>query len=533
MANMTTQDSQTPSTSSSPESLSPFNIPKKRGSESITSLSDGQAETETDPDEPSSLRHVQPYHIPELFTENITAKIFRTASETLKDSTKSINGDPLAYPETVPQTGPRTGKYEFREPDFWTCGFFPGSIYALLERGIKYPKHFLKGNTVNHEDIRRHLQLLANAWSSSLHSMASRTDTHDIGFIIMPALKRDLEVFGNEQSLHSIIQAAKSLATRYVPSAKALRSWDVLVKSEITVTDQNENMLVIIDSLCNLDLLFYAAAHSGDGLLADLAGEHARTVLRTHLRAENGISVPKKGYHGQLYSTCHVANIHPLTGTLKWQWTAQGYSNGSTWARGQAWAILGYAQTYTWTKDTLFLDAACGTAEYFLHRLESAPACVESNLNSEEHTTRPNGETKKTKGRYVPLWDFDAPVNPLHPLRDSSAGVIAANGLVLLFQALLGLGQDSLARHFLDAALEIIQDTLDVCLAGEKAEFVADDTRIRVKDSTLGARFDAILKHGTANNNQYARRRYADHGLVYGDYYLIEFGNRLLELGLV
>jgi hypothetical protein len=40
------------------------------------------------------------------------------------------------------------------------------------------------------------------------------------------------------------------------------------------------------------------------------------------------------------------------------------------------------------------------------------------------------------------------------------------------------------------------------------------------------------LKNGTANNNVGANRRYWNHGLVYGDYYLLQFGNRLLRMGL-
>ena len=56
-------------------------------------------------------------------------------------------------------------------------------------------------------------------------------------------------------------------------------------------------------------------------------------------------------------------------------------------------------------------------------------------------------------------------------------------------------------------------------------------TVIEVEDETLRT-FDGILKYGTANNNQYSKRRYANHGLVYGDYYLVAFGNRLLQMGL-
>ncbi|KAL6236492.1 hypothetical protein BDW75DRAFT_250048 [Aspergillus navahoensis] len=509
--------SYTPSTTSSPDVLSP--LPKKRKAESMTSLSDGQPEYDDSPVTPRTLRDLAPrYHIPELFDQNIVAKIFRIASASLDDPKvfTKLKGVPLGYPETVPQDGPDAGRYEFRDPEFWTCGFFPGSLYALLERSTKYPQQVSVGSSVKIQEVRTQLRSLSQAWSKSLHSMAFRTDTHDIGFIVMPALKRDWELFGNEQSLRSIIHAARSLATRYVLTAGAIRSWDCLVKKEITVMDQSQNVLVIIDSLCNLDLLFYASAHTGDDSFAILAETHARTLLRTHLREEDGIAVPKGGYQGQLYSTCHVANIDPSNGNLKWQWTAQGYNNDSTWARGQAWAILGYAQTYMWTKDTVFLDAACGTAEYFLRRLENAPLCVENaplcvETALDELPPYPfaagNGDLKRVKGRHVPLWDFDAPVDPSSPLRDSSAGVIAANGMLVLFQALLSLGHDNLARHFLDAAVEIVRDTINLCLATEKAQVVREGARIKIEDSTPGCTFDSILKNGTANNNQHARRR--------------------------
>ncbi|BCS21762.1 uncharacterized protein APUU_22194S [Aspergillus puulaauensis] len=522
--------SRTSSTSSSPNDLSPTR--KKRKAESITSLSDGQTDAEGTPAR-SLISEDRSRYIAELFDENIIAKIFRTASSSLNDPNifTKPDGVPLGYPETVPQTGPRAGRYEFRDPEFWTCGFFPGCLYALLERTTKYPHRALLESSPfgpKLQDVRSQLRVLSKGWSKSLHSMAFRADTHDIGFIVMPALKRDWEILGNEQSLRSIIQAARSLATRYVSTAGTIRSWDCLVKKEITVTDQTENVLVIIDSLCNLDLLYYASAHSGDRRLADLATAHARTLLQTHLRPERGISVPKGGYQGQLYSTCHVANIDPATGSLKWRWTAQGYDNNSTWSRGQAWAILGYAQVYMWTKETIFLDAACGCAEYFLHRLATAPACVEIDV-SESQDLFP---TSRTNGRHVPLWDFDAPVDPAELLRDSSAGVIAANGMLIIFQNLLSLGQDGLARRFLNAAVEIVQDTIDLCLAKEKTRFVSDGKSITVEDSVPGSTFDSILMNGTANNNQHARRRYCNHGLVYGDYYLIEFGNRLLDLGL-
>lgn len=110
------------------------------------------------------------------------------------------------------------------------------------------------------------------------------------------------------------------------------------------------------------------------------------------------------------------------------------------------------------------------------------------------------------------------------PLRDSSAGMIAANGLLLLHQ-ILGDGS-----KYLDDALRITSETIDMCQATEPARLVADaQSNIRAE----GVTFDCILKHATANNNEYALVRYSDHGLVYADYYFLEFGNKLLRMGMV
>jgi hypothetical protein len=511
---------------------------KRRGSSALSATDEQSIESETSWSEGAATTKEHDFleqkvglHsiLSELFEENIFAKPYRTAFKGLQDLDPARDG----FPEIVLQQGPKQGQWEFREPEFWTCGFFPGTLYALLERSIRYPGSLRTDDTALQSAtiIRQHLLPLCISWSEPLHAMASRTDTHDIGFIIMPALRRDWELFGNERSFASIVQAAHSLATRYVPSAGAIRSWDCLLKKDITVTDMENNLLVIIDSMCNLDLLFYAAAQTGEQKLADIAATHASTLLKTHLRPESVRSTAKDGYRGQLYSTCHVANIIPQTGDLKWRWTAQGYANDSTWSRGQAWATLGYAQAYNWTKNEVFLEAACGSAEYFLHRLDTSPSCVELPVEPGD------GHEDTRKGRHVPLWDFDAPIeNPQEPLRDSSSGVIAANGMLLLSQALAALGRHTLSYRFFHAAIEIIKDTLDVSLTTEKAKFTTsgdDNTSINVEDVSPGATFEALLKHGTANNNENARRRYANHGLVYGDYYLVEFGNLLLSMGLV
>lgn len=446
--------------------------------------------------------------VAELFAENIFAKALRTAQD-------SIDALPAAFPEVCAHVGNYDGAYSLREAEFWTCGFFPGILSSLTERIIKYPHSVKLREDIELDAFRDQLRELTCAWSKPIRQMDSRTDTHDIGFIVMPSLRLDWELFGSCESLQSIIKAARSLATRFVPQAGAIRSWDILKKKDIKILDQEENLIVIIDSICNLGLLYYAAHQSQDLTLSEIATAHAITLLHSHLRKEPIMRQTGEFYQGQWYSTYHVTNIDPKTGTIKCHLSAQGYHHNSTWSRGQAWGILGYAETYMWTKDVRFLQASCGLSEYFLFRLETAPECVRT-------------------ARHVPLWDFDAPIqDESSPLRDSSAGVIAANGMLVLSQALTSLDRNVLSRRYRNAALKIVQQTIEFALAHEKALLVADPSQhITAKSAQPGKRYDGILKYGTANNNEHAKKRYADHGLIYGDYYLVEFGNRLLRMGL-
>ncbi len=249
-----------------------------------------------------------------------------------------------------------------------------------------------------------------------------------------------------------------------------------------------------------MDLLFYAAHHTSNAKLSSIAARHAHTALRTLVRPDN--------------STWHVANLDQHDrGSVKFNMTHQGYSDDSTWSRGQAWAILGFTQTYMWTGDITFLSAAQRLAVYFLTRLTESPAPTHKD---------------------VPLWDFDAPPfqdldTNCEPLRDTSAGLIAANGLLLLHQALQGTSPNQ-NSVYLAAALRIMRDTVGYSLdRDDVASFSVDASgKIRVAPGL----WDAIVKHSTANNNANALMRYRDLGLVYADYYFLEFGNKLLRMGL-
>ncbi|CAK7223940.1 hypothetical protein SCUCBS95973_005349 [Sporothrix curviconia] len=470
---------------------------------------------------PASSQTPPPSSLAGLYSENVAAKIWRVAEsylETVPDLT--------TYPEYISAHNDEApGSYKSKPAAFWTCGFFPASLYCILERTIKYGGVGGVGITppagirtpIPTDKFHAQLLALCRRWSAPLHAQTSRTNSHDLGFIVR-ALRMDWELTGEPASLHGYATAAASLATRYDPLVGAVRSWDRTMSRRYEITDPARNFLVIVDSMCNMDLLFYAARHTHNPQLAAIATQHARTVLRTLVRPGDDDG-----------STWHVVNLDPTLagGVVQYQMTHQGYSDSSTWSRGQAWAMLGFAQTYGWTGLPEFLEATKRVSDCFLRRLDESPAA--------SHT-------------YVPLWDFDAPVEDVdqqdsngQPLRDTSAGMIAANGLLLLHQALSvangnvngndGGDNKKYDGRYLAAALRIAHDTLGYSLDREDVAAFTVDSATGAIHVPPGA-WDAVLRHSTANNNQYALMRYSDVGLVYADYYFLEFGNQLLRMGL-
>ena len=150
--------------------------------------------------------------------------------------------------------------------------------------------------------------------------------------------------------------------------------------------------MVIIDNMMNLELLFWAAKHSGDNRFAEIAINHANTTMEHHFRDD--------------YSSYHQVTYDENTGEVKMRITNQGYADESSWARGQAWGLYGYVVMYRETKDQKYLDFAKGIADFIVNH-PNLPADM------------------------VPYWDFNAPDIP-NALRDSSAGAIIASALLEL-----------------------------------------------------------------------------------------------------
>ncbi|KAI2937154.1 CAZyme family GH88 [Aspergillus niger] len=439
-----------------------------------------------------------------LFSESLLAKVWFVASKAMGSTTP-----PTFYPE---YTGEDKTTYIYRILDFWTSGFFPGSLYLLLERSTLFrDRHLILQRQTSESILHPHPlqhEHLCRWWTANLHQNALRKDTHDLGFMITPWAMKAWTLHRDPAAYNTLILAAHSLASRFNESTQCIRSWDQCITKRYAYRNSSQDFLFIIDNMLNLDLLFWAARETGCRRLYDIARAHAITTQKHHIRDD--------------YTTFHVVDLDLETGEVKKKFTNQGYSDDSCWARGQAWGIMGFAQTFEWTREMRFLRTARALADVFLARLPD------------------DG---------VPYWDFDAPVTDTSP-RDTSAAMIAACGMLLLYKAYKKMHDVEAANHYLRAAMKLVDCTVVGYLnppmrfeAGPASEIsvYADQCSTHHTETRNGAEVlrvvgdvaETILTGATINNYEFAPRRWSDHGLVYADYYFLLFGNMLLEMDLV
>lgn len=267
---------------------------------------------------------------------------------------------------------PRTienGYVQYIPKDDWTSGFFPGTMFYMydltndqkwIDAGIKY--------------------------TEALDSIKYLKWHHDVGFMINSSFGNALRVTGNDAYREVIVEAARSLATRFRPVAGVIQSWN---EDRGWQGQRGWMCPVIIDNIMNLELLFKASLFSGDSTFHKIAVSHANQTMENHYRDD--------------WSCYHVVDYDKEEGGVRSRQNAQGYADESAWARGQAWGIYGFTVAYRYTKDERYLKMA----ERIYNFIFSHPNMPED---------------------LVPYWDFNAPNIPNEP-RDASAAAVIASAL--------------------------------------------------------------------------------------------------------
>lgn len=83
------------------------------------------------PSVPNLMRTLDLGLLQRLYSDSVEAKVWATAVKGLNQVSP-----PRYFPE---YTRPGGDDYIYRDLEFWTSGFFPGSMYLLLERRTLYP----------------------------------------------------------------------------------------------------------------------------------------------------------------------------------------------------------------------------------------------------------------------------------------------------------------------------------------------------------------------------------------------------------
>ena len=205
--------------------------------------------------------------------------------------------------------------------------------------------------------------------------------------------------------------------------------------------------------MMNIPLLYRVSEELKDPRFRYIALSHADTTMRDHVRPDGSVN--------------HIVSHDIVTGDVIETIGGQGYGVGSTWSRGQAWALYGFILSYIHTGKQEYLDTAKSVAHYFI-------SCVCDD--------------------YLPKCDFRAPQEPV--IYDSTAGACAACGLIEIANHVPEFEKDL----YLNAAIQLLK-------------------AMEAKFCNWNENEDSILGWGTeAYHNEKTRHI----PIIYGDYFFIE-----------
>lgn len=272
----------------------------------------------------------------------------------------------------------------------WTRGFW-GGLNAMMYEYTKAPEYLACAKSIESQ-----LDSVLRNNFLDIH--------HDVGFqwhILSGALYR---ITGDKNSRTRNLFAASTLAGRFNIDGSFITAWNGKDKQNWT----------IIDTLMNLPLLYWASREIGDDRYAKVAMAQADTALCDHLRDDGSVA--------------HIVEHDRETGEVVKTFAGQGCAVGSSWSRGQSWAVYGLTLSYIHTGEERYLNGAKQVANYFI-----ANCCDD----------------------WLPRIDFRAPAEPVY--YDSTAGLIAACGMLELGKLL----PENEGGMYTNAAVNIIRSIAD------------------------------------------------------------------------
>ena len=240
--------------------------------------------------------------------------------------------------EKIPYTTGTDGSYDDRSDasknwnrddglNWWTNGFWSGLLWLLYQDTRK--ERYL--------ETAREAEYKLEKCLMDFYGMH-----HDLGFMFQLSAAADWDLTGNERSRRMALHAASLLAGRFNPEGNFIRAWND--------GEQDTRGWAIIDCMMNLSLLYWAEKETKDPRFGQIARRHADTAMKAFIRPDG--------------SANHIVEFDPQTGEVVRTYGGQGYKEGSSWTRGQGWAVYGFTLSYLHTGKQEYLDTAKRAAHY-------------------------------------------------------------------------------------------------------------------------------------------------------------------------
>lgn len=282
------------------------------------------------------------------------------------------------------------GQWKKTDIGWWTNGFWPATMWQMFR---------LTGESLYRDEAVRTEKMLDEALRNF------KNLSHDVGFmwLIHSGVRYALEK--NQDSYDRVLFAAEILAGRFNPNG-FIRAWN----------GEGREGWAIIDCMMNLPILYWASEVTGDPRYKLIAMKHADTSMQAFVRPDGSCN--------------HIVIFDANDGTFLDNPGGQGIESGSSWSRGQAWALHGFALSYLHTGKQAYLDTAKRVAHYFISQVADD---------------------------WVPRCDFRQPTDP--DIRDNAAGNIAASGLLELAK----LVPENEGKYYYDAAIRILRAQEATC----------------------------------------------------------------------
>ena len=347
------------------------------------------------------------------------------------------------------------GTYTTRGWTEWTQGFQFGS--AILQFDATNDTQFL--------EIGRQKTL------SVMAPHISHIGVHDHGFNNVSTygnllrLMRESRVPDNEWEANFYELALK------ISGAVQASRWTTIKDGRVAgagfISSFNGPHSLFVDTIrsCRALVLSYALGHvfQGEG---DLKINLLERALQ-HIKATADYSVfygEGRDSYDVRGRTAHESIFNVKDGKFRCPNSQQGYSGFTTWTRGLAWAMCGFAEQLEWlaTRDDTELEPFGGRAFIEAYMLKAATATCDFYI---EHTP--------TDG--IPYWDTGAPnlyrlgdylnrpadpYNDVEPV-DSSAAAIGAQGLLRLGKYLADQGNAEDGSRYQQAGLTVLNTLFD------------------------------------------------------------------------